>query len=185
MKDSDNIFAAVRESRRFAALVSGAAEKGQLKKCSFSMPLDRSVKKAQAVACTIGGRRMLQLELFLVDGKAIQRNIAESDVEALAEFARGFLRANLIPCRGAVSTALPQTETQSLSEPLRSKHLCSMRVRYSGNSIAATTERKNVCCAETRISLWLWESAPATAECTIKNSRNSGRYAAFSSTFRR
>ena len=45
MKDSDNIFAAVRESRRFAALVSGAAEKGQLKKCSFSMPLDRSVKK--------------------------------------------------------------------------------------------------------------------------------------------
>ena len=31
MKDSDNIFAAVRESRRFAALVSGAAETGQLK----------------------------------------------------------------------------------------------------------------------------------------------------------
>ena len=101
MKDSDNIFAAVRESRRFAALVSGAAEKGQLKKCSFSMPLDRSVKKAQAVACTIGGRRMLQLELFLVDGKAIQRNIAESDVEALAEFARGFLRANLITMSGS------------------------------------------------------------------------------------
>ena len=70
MKDSDNIFAAVRESRRFAALVSGAAEKGQLKKCSFSMPLDRSVKKAQASACIIGGRRMIQLELFLVDGKA-------------------------------------------------------------------------------------------------------------------
>ena len=101
MKDSDNIFAAVRESRRFAALVSGAAEKGQLKKCSFSMPLDRSVKKAQAVACTIGGRRMLQLELFLSDGKAIQRNIAESDVEALAEFARGFLRANLITLAGS------------------------------------------------------------------------------------
>lgn len=101
MKDSDNISASVRESKRFAALVSGAAEKGQLKKCSFSMPLDRSVKKAQAVACTIGGRRMLQLELFLSDGKAIQRNIAESDAEALAKFARGFLRANLITPAGS------------------------------------------------------------------------------------
>lgn len=101
MKDSDNISASVRESKRFAALVSGAAAKGQLKKCSFSMPLDRSVKKAQAVACIIGGRRMLQLELFLSDGKAIQRNIAESDAEALAEFARGFLRANLITPAGS------------------------------------------------------------------------------------
>lgn len=64
MKDSDNIFAAVRESRRFAALVSGAAEKGQLKKCSFSMPLDRSVKKAQAVACTIGADGCFSLSCF-------------------------------------------------------------------------------------------------------------------------
>ena len=185
MKDSDNIFAAVRESRRFAALVSGAAEKGQLKKCSFSMPLDRSVKKAQAVACTIGGRRMLQLELFLVDGKAIQRNIAESDVEALAEFARGFLRANLITMSGSceyratangnaklIGAAAVEASSLNASEVQREQH--------RGND-----REKNVCCAETRISLWLWESAPATAECTIKNSRNSGRYAAFSSTFRR
>ncbi len=101
MMDSKDITAASRESLRFAALASEAAKKGQLVKCSFSVPLDRSVKKAHASPRAIGGREMLQLELFLDDGKAIQRNIPVEDCGALAEFTEGFLRANLITPQGS------------------------------------------------------------------------------------
>lgn len=100
MKDGNNISAAERESRRFASLVSEAAKKGLLERCSFSVPLDRTVGKARASSCAIGGKRMLQLELFLADGKAIQRNIREDDLASLAEFTRGFLRANLVTPAG-------------------------------------------------------------------------------------
>lgn len=86
---------AARESLRFAALVSEASEKGLIKKCGFSVPCDDAVKNARARSVTVGGRRMLQLETFRKDGKAMQRNVPEDDTAAIAGFAAGFMRANL------------------------------------------------------------------------------------------
>lgn len=85
-----------RESLRFAGLVCEASAKGIIKKCGFSVPRDSAVKNARARSVTVGGRRMIQLESFMKDGKALQRNIPEDDAEALGAFAAGFMRANLI-----------------------------------------------------------------------------------------
>lgn len=92
---------AIRASLRFAELVAGASAKGIIKKCGFSVPSDDAVKNARARSVTVGGRRMLQLEIFLKDGKALQRNIPEDDSAAVGEFVRGYMRANLTVEGGA------------------------------------------------------------------------------------
>ena len=86
MSDNVKSDAVARESMRFAQLVTAAASKGIIKKCGFSVPRDEAVKNARARAVSIGGRRMLQLETFRKDGKALQRNIPEDDSAALGEF---------------------------------------------------------------------------------------------------
>lgn len=95
MSDNVKSDAVARESMRFAQLVTAAASKGIIKKCGFSVPRDEAVKNARARAVSIGGRRMLQLETFRKDGKALQRNIPEDDSAALGEFTAGFMRADL------------------------------------------------------------------------------------------
>ena len=91
----------VRESLRFAGLVCEASAKGIIKKCVFSVPRDSAAKNARARSVTVGGRRMIQLEPFMKDGKALQRNMPEDDAEALGAFAAGFMRANLMLEGGA------------------------------------------------------------------------------------
>ena len=156
MSDNVKSDAVARESMRFAQLVTAAASKGIIKKCGFSVPRDEAVKNARARAVSIGGRRMLQLETFRKDGKALQRNIPEDDSAALGEFTAGFMRADLTLEGGAA--------------PLRA---------------AATTAARSAFSKGTSRFCALSASAMRTGAFTTKNSRSSARYAAFSSIYAR
>ncbi len=90
---TDNIMTA-------AELICRAAAEGKLKKAVFSKAEDRSIIKTVATVKRIAGREMLQLESFLTDGKAIQKNLQTDARDELFEVCRGYGQINIITTAG-------------------------------------------------------------------------------------
>lgn len=81
---------------RMAELISRASAAGIIKKCTLSMPMAGDVKNASLRTAVIGGMRMIQAEIFMRDGKALQKNLPQDDVSAICDIIDGYLRLNLI-----------------------------------------------------------------------------------------
>ena len=84
------------------SLIKLSAEKNSIKKAIFSKPKDKSIVKAVATLRLVGGEKMLQLERFTKDNKALHTNIkldGEFDSKLL-EVADGFMQINLITACG-------------------------------------------------------------------------------------
>lgn len=81
-------------------IISLAAEKGLLKKAVFSRPQDRTLVRAVATRRAIGTDVCVQLELFHTDNKATHKNLALSDISALADFGGAFGQINVITEQG-------------------------------------------------------------------------------------
>ena len=85
------------------SLISVSAEKNLLKKAVFSKPVDKSTVKSTATVRMIGSKKVLQLETFKKDNKALHTNLelSENDFgEKLSAFALGFMQINLITSCG-------------------------------------------------------------------------------------
>ena len=78
-------------------LICLASDKNLIKKAVFSKPADRSVVKAVASVRLIKGEKVIQIETFTTDNKAIHRNLpvacAQGDISSLCE---NFMQINLI-----------------------------------------------------------------------------------------
>ncbi len=86
--------------RHAAELICLSASERQLKKAVFSKPADTAVKRAEITPRKISGRDMLQLETYLADNKAIQRNIPADDTPAVEAVVSGFSQVNVITACG-------------------------------------------------------------------------------------
>lgn len=185
MSDNVKSDAVARESMRFAQLVTAAASKGIIKKCGFSVPRDEAVKNARARAVSIGGRRMLQLETFRKDGKALQRNIPEDDSAALGEFTAGFMRADLTLEGGAACEYRANANGNATVIGAGAAMSAIEKARAAPLRAAATTAARSAFSKGTSRFCALSASAMRTGAFTTKNSRSSARYAAFSSIYAR
>ena len=78
-------------------LICLASDKNLLKKAVFSKPADKSVFKAVASTRLIKGEKVIQIETFTADNKALHRNLpvasAQGDISVICE---GFMQINLI-----------------------------------------------------------------------------------------
>lgn len=83
-------------------LIFLAAKKNLLKKAVFSKPLDKNITRAVATLRSLGGEKMLQIETFTADNKALHKNIPVVDTacDELRGVAFGFLQINLITSAG-------------------------------------------------------------------------------------
>ncbi len=82
------------------AKIMKAAEAGVLKKVVLSKPEDKEIKKAVVTLRLIGGRPMLQSEIFKNDNKAIHKNIEQGDSDELCEICSGYMQINVITSVG-------------------------------------------------------------------------------------
>ncbi len=81
---------------RLLEILVAAHQKGVLKKAVLSKPSDPAVVKAVLTSKLISGRRMLQLETFRTDNKALHKNIAPEDGAALATLLADFSQVNVL-----------------------------------------------------------------------------------------
>lgn len=86
--------------RRAAELICLSARERQLKKAVFSKPADAAVRRAEITPRRISGKDVLQLETYLADNKAIQRNIPVDDTSAVGAVVSGFSQVNVITSCG-------------------------------------------------------------------------------------
>lgn len=77
-----------------------AAELGALKKVVLSKSEDKEIKKAVVTLRLIGGRPMLQCEIFKTDNKAIHKNIEQGDHAALCRICSVYMQINVITSVG-------------------------------------------------------------------------------------
>ena len=85
------------------SLISLSASKNLLKKAIFSKPCDKDTVKTVATARMVGGERVIQLERFTKDNKALHTNlkISENGFEsALTEIVSQYMQINLITTVG-------------------------------------------------------------------------------------
>ncbi len=83
-----------------AQIIQTAATCGALKKAVFSKPASRDTVRAVLTVKTISGRRILQLESFMTDNKALHKNIALEDTESLSDIIENFSQVNVITTAG-------------------------------------------------------------------------------------
>ncbi len=95
---TNNSFSA--ELAKITAVILDAAKAEALKKAVLSKPSSASIKRAVITLRLIGGRKMLQLETFQTDNKAIHKNIEEWDSEALSAICSGYMQINVITTAG-------------------------------------------------------------------------------------
>lgn len=81
-------------------LILKSASVGALKKVVFSMPFDKSIKKAVMSLKHISGKDMLQAEIFHTDNKVTHSNIEIGDSGSIGEYTDNFSRVNLITTVG-------------------------------------------------------------------------------------
>ena len=82
-------------------LICIASDKSLLKKAIFSKPADKSTVRAVATLRMIGGEKVIQVETFTADNKALHKNIPLSDAgNVLSEMIEGFAQVNLITSVG-------------------------------------------------------------------------------------
>ena len=87
---------------KLSALIILSANKGTLKKCVFSKPSDKNIKKTVMAPKLISGNPVLQAECFTSDNKAIHKNISldESCEQSLIDLIDGYSQINLITALG-------------------------------------------------------------------------------------
>ncbi len=74
-------FAAMSPEARLIELIRLAMQKGVLRRVSAAKSSDPSVRRATFTPRHIGGREVLQLELFTADNKAFHRNFSSDEIE--------------------------------------------------------------------------------------------------------
>lgn len=114
-----------------------AAERGALKKVTLSKPLDKSVIRAVLSVKRISDKRMLQLETFRADNKAVHRNLPLDDAEALVPVLDGFLQVNVITTAGDCERKRSKSGTETL---LGSKRLFTA---LSSAAVETLPDKKN------------------------------------------
>ena len=85
------------------SLIRLASSKNSLKKAVFSKPVDKSTVKSVATLRIVGGNKVIQLETFTKDNKALHANIrldADDIDEQLLNLISGFMQINLITSCG-------------------------------------------------------------------------------------
>lgn len=82
------------------SILQKAADRGALKKAVLSKPTARDIVRAVITLKTISGKRVLQMETFKTDNKALHKNIAPEDTEALPHLLDGFSQINVITTAG-------------------------------------------------------------------------------------
>ena len=88
------------ELSEISSKILQAARAGALKKAVLSKPLDKEIKKAVITLRLIGGRPMLQSEIFKTDNKAIHKNIEQDDLDGLLDICFGYMQINVITSVG-------------------------------------------------------------------------------------
>ena len=81
-------------------IISKAAERGALKKAVLSKPSAKEVLRAVITQKNIAKKRVLQVETFMRDNKALHKNIAPEDVDALPQVLDAFSQINVITTVG-------------------------------------------------------------------------------------
>ena len=99
---------------RLANLIILAAARGALKKVTFSKPQDKTVVRAVLTLKQIGDNRVLQLESFLTDNKAIHKNLPADSAEALMPILDGFMQVNVITTAGDCERKRSKSGTETL-----------------------------------------------------------------------
>lgn len=124
-------------SAELVQIIGLAAERGALKKATLSKPLDKTVVRAVLSVKRISDKRVLQLETFLADNKAVHKNIPLEEVETLAPILDGFLQVNVITTAGDCERKRSKSGTETL---LGSKKLLAA-LRSAG--IETVPDKKN------------------------------------------
>ena len=88
------------KTKTLLLLLWETAEKQVLKKAVLSKPQDAAVQKTVLSPRVIGKRLMLQAESFLEDNKAIHKNFAPTDEEALLSLLSAYGQINLLTTAG-------------------------------------------------------------------------------------
>ena len=120
-----------------AEIIKKAARRGALKKAVLSKPSDKTVLRAVITQKTISQKRVLQIENFMRDNKALHKNITLEDTEALPDLLDGFLQINVITTVGDCELKRSKSGTVTL---LGSKKL---EAALSENQIEALPESGN------------------------------------------
>lgn len=89
-----------RELSEICQTALRASESGALKKIVLSKPDDSEIKKAVITLRLIGGRPMLQCEIFKTDNKAIHKNIEKDNLSELCHVCSGYMQINVITSVG-------------------------------------------------------------------------------------
>lgn len=118
-------------------IITLAAERGALKKVTLSKPVDKTVVRAVLSVKRIGDRRMLQLETFLADNKAMHKNLPLDSTDELASLLDGFLQVNVITTAGNCERKRSKSGTETL---LGSKKLLTV---LSADEVETVPDKKN------------------------------------------
>ncbi len=94
----NNIFSS--ELSKICSKILDAAGAGALKKAVLSKPEDKEIKKTIVTLRLIGGRPMLQCEIFKTDNKAIHKNIDQADTQGFCEICSSYMQINVITSLG-------------------------------------------------------------------------------------
>lgn len=110
-------------TKTFLSLLLESAQKQVLKKAVLSKPQDKTVQKTVLSPRIIGGTLMLQAESFLTDNKAIHKNIALTEEDALAALLSCYGQINLLTTVGDCELKRSKSGTVTLlgDKPLRRK----------------------------------------------------------------
>lgn len=114
-----------------------AAERGALKKVTLSKPLDKAVIRAVLTLKRIANERVLQVETFLADNKAIHKNLPLDAYEELSDLTDGFFQINVITTAGDCECKRSKSGTETL---LGSKKLLAA---LSATNVETVAEKKN------------------------------------------
>ena len=90
-------------TERIVSLIKLSASKNLLKKAIFSKPTDKETIKTVATVRTVSGDRVLQLERFTKDNKALHTNLKIDDIGFDADLSRvtsEYMQVNLITTVG-------------------------------------------------------------------------------------
>lgn len=118
-------------------IIKNAAHRGALKKAVMSKPQSKDILRAVITQKTISGKRVLQLETFMKDNKALHKNIALEDTEALPPLLDSFSQINVITTVGDCELKCSKSGTVTL---LGGKKLSTA---LSADSVEALPERGN------------------------------------------
>lgn len=88
------------ELSQLCSKIEMAASASALKKVVLSKPNDKEIKKSVITLRLIGGRPMLQCEIFKTDNKAIHKNIEQGDHAALCDICSVYMQINVITSVG-------------------------------------------------------------------------------------